>query len=173
MPYAGMHQESPIARKQSTVVSFHDLQQESIFGFLYVKRVKSQKTKVTRQFAQMPVSDKAMEAPSLQPRSRRKNIRSDRIPVNVEAERSLNLPAEINGNRTLFGRGHDEIDLRMWNPASLDNVLDSCLLAQFANNRKFPAQARRNEDVRQIPVKPQLYFKVHGVDLCNAPLLSL
>ena len=65
----------------------------------------------------------------------------------------------------LVGSGHDEIDFRMWNPAGLDNVLDSCLLTQLANNRKFSAQTRRNEDLRQISVKHQLYFKAHGLDL--------
>ena len=96
MSHARMHQQSPIARKKGTVVGFHDLQQEPIFGFLYVKRVQSQKTKVTRQFAQMPVSDKALATPCLQPRGRRKNIRSDRIAVNVEAEQE---PQPASGNQ--------------------------------------------------------------------------
>ena len=73
MPHPGMHQQSSIARKKGTV-SFHDLQQKSIFGFWCVKCVQPQETKVARQFAQMTVCDKAIARTRLQPGSRRNNI---------------------------------------------------------------------------------------------------
>jgi hypothetical protein len=84
----------------------------------------------------MSIHDKPFAAPALQARLQGKNVLGRGKSIDVDPRGCFHVPPEINGRwrGNIRASDSDQIDLRVWNPASLNHIFNGCLFRQVPKN---------------------------------------
>jgi hypothetical protein len=111
----------------------------------------------------MSIHNKPFAAPALQARLQGKNLLRRGKSIDLDPRKCFHWPPEINGHwrGNIRASDNDQIDLRVWNPASLNHIFDGCLFRQVPKNVRSRSPSPRHEERRKVTVEFDLQTEVH------------